>query len=41
MEQVVHTFQAKNVGYTKCFVAITSDFVFSSIITTNGQKTLR
>jgi len=39
MEQVVHTFWAKK--NTSGFVAIKSDFVFSSIVTTNIQKTLQ
>ena len=38
MEQVVYTFWAKK--NTNCFVEIRSDFVFSSIVTTNIQKTL-
>jgi len=39
MEQVVYTFLGKK--NTNGFVAIKSDFVFSSIITTNIQKTLQ
>jgi len=37
MEEVVYTYWDKN---TDCFVAIKSDFVFSSIVTTHIQKTL-
>jgi len=39
MGQVVYTFWAKK--NTSCFVTIKNDFVFSSIITTNVQKTLQ
>jgi len=39
MEQVVSTFLAKK--NTNGFVAIKGDFVFSSIVTTNLQKTLQ
>jgi len=39
MGQIVYTFWAKK--NTNCFVTIESDFVFSSIATTNIQKTLQ
>jgi len=39
MGQVVYTFLEKK--NTNCFVTIKNDFVFSSIITTNIQKTLQ
>jgi len=39
MEQVVYNFLAKK--NTKCFVAVKSNFVFSSIVRTNIQKTLQ
>jgi len=39
MEQVVYTFLDKK-EFTKCFVTIKGDFMFSSIVTTNIQKTL-
>jgi len=38
MEQVIKAFWDKE--YTNCCVAIKDDFVFSSTITTNIQKTL-
>jgi len=39
MGKVVCTFLGKK--NTNCFVAIKSDFVFSSIVTTDIQKTLQ
>ena len=39
MEQLFVLFWAKK--NTNCFVAIKSDFVFSSIVTTDIQKTLQ
>ena len=39
MRQVVYTFLDKK--NTNCFVTIKMDFVFSSIVTTDIQKTLQ